>query len=69
GRIAAGLMLLVAPRYSVLRDTPDMIEQIVGRTIISAEKARRLLGWQAQTNPAEGAALSAGWLRELGLLK
>jgi len=68
-RVLAGLLLLGAPRYSVARDLTDMIGQVVGPSWFSAEKARHLLGWEARTTPAEGAARSAAWLREIGLLK
>jgi nucleoside-diphosphate-sugar epimerase len=67
--VLAGLLLLGAPRYSVARDLTDMIGQVVGPSWFSAEKARHLLGWEARTTPAEGAARSAAWLREIGLLK
>ena len=69
GQIAAGLVMAVSPRDTVLRDLPDMIEQAIGPSSFSAEKARRLLGWQARTSPADGAQRSAAWLRETGLLR
>lgn len=68
-RALAGLLLLGAPRYSVVRDLTDMIERVVSPSWFSAEKARHLLGWEARTTPAEGAARSAVWLRETGLLR
>ncbi|MFN8378592.1 MAG: NAD(P)-dependent oxidoreductase [Anaerolineae bacterium] len=69
GRVAAGLVMLASPRDSTLRDLPDMIEQVIAPSEFSADKARRLLGWQAKVTPAEGARRSAPWLRELGLLR
>lgn len=68
GRMLTWPMLLGAPRYSTARDFPDMIEQVLGPSSFDAGKARRLLGWQARTTPAEGARQSAAWLREIGLL-
>lgn len=69
GRLLAWSMLLGAPRYSTARDFPDMIEQVLGPSSFDAGKAHRLLGWRAQTTPAEGAQQSAAWLRAIGLLK
>jgi nucleoside-diphosphate-sugar epimerase len=69
GRIMAGLTLLAAPRYSTARDFPDMIELVLGPSSFDAGKARRLLGWEATTTPAQGAQKSATWLREIALLE
>ncbi len=69
GRALAGLALLAAPRYSVVRDFPDMLDMVLGPSSFDANKARALLGWQAQTTPDYGAERSADWLREIGLLR
>lgn len=69
GRAAAGVAMLVSPRDSVLRDLPDMIERVIGPSSFSAEKAKRLLGWQAAVTLEDGARRSAAWLREIGLLQ
>lgn len=69
GRVAAFVIMAASPRDSVLRDLPDMLEQAIGPSSFSAEKAMRLLGWQAKIAPDEGARRSAAWLREIGLLQ
>jgi nucleoside-diphosphate-sugar epimerase len=68
GRIAGGVAMLAAPRDSVVRDLPDMLERVIGPASFSAEKAKMLLGWQAATPVGEGVQRSAVWLREAGLL-
>jgi nucleoside-diphosphate-sugar epimerase len=66
-RVLAGLTLLFAPRDSVLRDLPDMVERVIGPASFSAEKACDLLGWRATTTVQDGVQRSAAWLREIGL--
>ena len=68
GRIFAGMTMLLAPRDSVPRDLPDMLERVIGPSSFSAEKAAALLGWRACTPVVEGVRQSAGWLRQQELL-
>jgi nucleoside-diphosphate-sugar epimerase len=68
-RVAAGIIMMVAPRQSVLRDLPDGMDWLLARKHYSMENAQRLLGWAPRVSLEEGIAASALWLREIGLLK
>ncbi len=63
-----GLALLFAPRYSMLRDLPDLINFSQRRFAFKMDKARDLLGWQPKVDLASGIAGCAPALRQQGLL-
>ncbi|MCB9459459.1 MAG: NAD(P)-dependent oxidoreductase [Anaerolineaceae bacterium] len=51
------------------QDLPALIDQMIGETTYSTEKARTLLNWQPQVSLEEGVNRCVPYLREEGLLK
>jgi len=66
---AAGIAMLVSPPMSEGRDLPDTIQLARRYITYKTTKARDLLGWQPKIDLPTGIALSADYLREIGLLK
>ena len=64
----AGIVMLVAPKASMLRDLPDQVGFITRQVTYKMAKARDLLGWQPRVDLDSGIAGCAPWLREQGLL-
>jgi nucleoside-diphosphate-sugar epimerase len=68
-RIFAKIVSLFAPRHSMMRDLPDLLNLLLSQTTFKTTKARERLGWIPAVSLEEGIARCAPWLREKGWLK
>jgi nucleoside-diphosphate-sugar epimerase len=67
-RLVVGMIGMLAPRRSALRDLTDMLNLVLSKTTFKTTKARECLGWKAQVSLEEGIERCAPWLREKGWL-
>jgi len=67
-RIAAWLLALLAPSNTRFKDLPLVVEFVTRYRRYRMDKARELLGWQAQIGLREGIESCVPYLREQGLL-
>lgn len=68
-RVIAGITMLLAPRDTILRDLPDLLDLLQSRTTFKTSKAQERLGWSAKVSLEEGIRRCEPWLREKGLLR
>lgn len=67
--VVAGLSILLAPRDTMLRDLPDLLDLLQSRTTFKTTKAQERLGWSPKIGLEEGIHRCEPWLREKGLLR
>jgi nucleoside-diphosphate-sugar epimerase len=67
-RIATQLVAMLAPPNTRFKDLPVVIEFVTSYRRYRMDKARELLGWQAQIGLSDGIQSCVPYLRELGLL-
>jgi nucleoside-diphosphate-sugar epimerase len=67
-RAFAGVAMLFAPRNTILRDLPDLLDMLQSRITYKTTKAQERLGWSARVSLEEGIRRCEPWLREKGLL-
>ncbi len=60
---AAAVIMLLAPRKTVLRDLPDGLNWLTHKKRYPMDKSRLLLGWEPQVSLDEGIARCGQWLR------
>lgn len=68
-RVIAGIAMLVAPRDTIARDLPDLLNFFLSHSAFRMSKARNLLGWSPHFSIEAGIAECVPWLREKGWLE
>jgi nucleoside-diphosphate-sugar epimerase len=67
-RPLAQLAALLAGEHTTAKDLPDMLQFVTSETTFRMDKARDLLGWEAQVSLDEGIRRCVPYLQQKGLL-